>query len=69
MLGKASEMKSMLVLELAGTNFDETLNKELEILQECSIIDIQFKATTDNDGQAWFSALIIYKEAESNVKS
>ena len=62
MIGKASEIKTKLIPEHGGTPFDETLNRELENLQKCEIIDIRFTATPDADGCAWFNALIIYKE-------
>ena len=62
MLGKAGEIKTILVAEVGGTPFDQTLNRELELLQECTVIDIRFTSTPDKEGFAWFNALIIYKE-------
>ena len=67
MLGKASEIKTKLVQEYAGTTFDITLDKKLNDLGKSTIIDIQFKTTTDSEGVAWYHALIIYKEGESNA--
>lgn len=67
MIGKASEIKTFLVLEEGGTVFHYTLKNALERLQDCEIVNIQFTATPDSDGQAWFNALIIYKESKPSV--
>jgi hypothetical protein len=66
LIGKASEIKTLLVNEVVGTSFDDSLNKALSLIRDSIVIDIRFTSTPDNDGVAYFNALIIFKEAGSN---
>jgi hypothetical protein len=64
MLGKANEIKTMLVIEEVDTNFHETLNLQLTLLEESEVLNIQHSAVPNGEGEVWHQALIIYKEAE-----
>lgn len=61
MIGYAHEIQTLLVNEHGGTPFDFTLNESIKGLGSVEIKDIQFRATPDQDGVVWYSALVIYK--------
>jgi hypothetical protein len=66
-LGKASEIKTYLVVEMYGTAIDDEISKVLENNPSWEVLDIKFSIMADqvngSFNSVYHEALIIYKEA------
>lgn len=73
MLGKASEIKTKLVVEMYGTSIDYEIMKALSDNPNWEVLDIKFSIMEDSDigtfNSVYHEALIIYKEANNNAQT